>query len=90
MTDATYPAVVIKLPEKDGGGFLAYAPDLPGCMSDGETDAEALQYLRLAVDEWCDEAKRLGRDVPKPGSAAKAAQTHREDVAHLVKLQTER
>ena len=64
MTDAIYPAVVIKLPDDDGGAFMAYAPDLPGCMSDGPTDTEALQNLRLAIGKWCDEAKRLGRKVP--------------------------
>lgn len=89
MTDATYPAVVVKLPEEEGGGFAAYAPDLPGCMSDGQTDNEALNNLRLAIGEWCDEANRLGRDIPPPGSAAKAAAARRAEVMELLKSQTE-
>ena len=28
-----------QLPPEDGGGYLAWVPDLPGCMSDDETSA---------------------------------------------------
>lgn len=30
-----YPILLVSLAEDDGGGFLAVAPDLQGCMSDG-------------------------------------------------------
>ena len=30
---------------EDGGGYLAVVPDLPGCMSDGDTPAEAVQNV---------------------------------------------
>ena len=42
MPRLTYPVVVEPLPEEEGGGFAAIVPDLPGCMSDGETPEEAL------------------------------------------------
>ena len=32
-----YEIKVKQLPPEDGGGFLAWVPDLPGCMSDGDT-----------------------------------------------------
>ena len=32
---------VRRLTEEEGGGWLATFPDLPGCMSDGETPEEA-------------------------------------------------
>lgn len=32
---------VQQLPAEDGGGFVATVPDLPGCISDGETPEEA-------------------------------------------------
>lgn len=89
MTDANYPAVVVKLPDEEGGGYLAFAPDLPGCMSDGQTDIEALQNLRSAIGEWCDEAKRLGRKIPTPGSAGREAEAHREEVLAVLKSQSE-
>jgi hypothetical protein len=31
------PVIIEPLPQDDGGGFVALVPDLPGCMSDGET-----------------------------------------------------
>ena len=33
-----YNVEVERLSEADGGGFVAIVPDLPGCMSDGETE----------------------------------------------------
>ena len=70
MTTLTYPAVVEPLPAEEGGGFLATAPDLPGCMSDGETPEEALRSIQEAIAEWIEEAQRLGREIPKPSRKA--------------------
>ena len=41
-------------------------PELPGCLSDGPTDAEARQNVRLIAQEWLDTARLLGRTIPKP------------------------
>ncbi len=35
-----------------GGGFLATVPALPGCMSDGETEAEARANVQDAISCW--------------------------------------
>lgn len=70
MTSLTYPVMVEPLPPQQGGGFLATVPDLPGCMSDGETPEEALRSVQEAIGEWIDEARRLGREVPKPSRRA--------------------
>jgi antitoxin HicB len=51
-----YPVVIEPLSAEDGGGFVATVPDLPGCMSDGETPEEALANVRDAVAAWIDEA----------------------------------
>jgi predicted RNase H-like HicB family nuclease len=72
MTD--YPVVVVALAEEDGGGYLAYLPDLPGCMSDGDTRAEALGHAEAAAVEWLDACVAQGRPVPAPGDAAAAAE----------------
>jgi len=45
----------------EGGGFLAWVPDLPGCMSDGRTPTEAIGNATHAIDEWITEAIRLER-----------------------------
>ena len=41
-----------QLTEAEGGGWLATIPDLPGCMSDGETPEEAIQNAREAEVSW--------------------------------------
>jgi hypothetical protein len=38
----SHKIVIEPLSEEDGGGFLATVPELAGCLSDGETRAEAL------------------------------------------------
>jgi antitoxin HicB len=61
-----YPAVVRELDPKEGGGFLAEIPDLPGCVSDGETAEEAVANVYKAALEWIDAAEKLGRQIPDP------------------------
>jgi antitoxin HicB len=62
-----YPIVLRPLAAEDGGGWIALVPDLPGCMSDGESADEALRNVRDAIEEWKDAALSLGRPVPRPG-----------------------
>ena len=66
MAEFGYSIVIEPLPVEDGGGFVATVPDLPGCMSDGETLEEALANVRDAVAAWIEEARALGRVVPEP------------------------
>jgi antitoxin HicB len=61
------------LPENEGGGFVALAPDLPGCMSDGETAEAALASAVDAIAAWIDEAAALGRPLPSPSRHLEAA-----------------
>lgn len=61
-----YPILIEPFPPEDGGGFIATVPGLPGCMSDSETPEEALANVRDAVAAWIEEARALGRTVPKP------------------------
>ncbi len=66
MPPPAYPIVIDPLSAEDGGGFLARVPDLPGCMSDGETPAEAAANVQDAIAVWIEAAKDLGHAVPKP------------------------
>lgn len=61
-----YPIELSVLSPEDGGGYLAWVPDLPGCMSDGETRAEAIANVQAAILEWIEEADRIGRAIPQP------------------------
>lgn len=65
MTHRDYPVVIEPLSREDGGGFIATVPDLPGCMSDGETREEAARNVADAIACWIEEAKQLGRPVPE-------------------------
>ncbi len=38
------------LEPSDDGGFTALVPSLPGCISEGETEEEALANIREAVE----------------------------------------
>src|SRR3569833_532948 len=73
MASLKYPVIVSPLSEEDGGGFLATVPDLPGCMSDGETPAEAIENVQDAIEEWLDLARKLGRDIPVASKVTEVA-----------------
>lgn len=46
--------------------YIAEAPELPGCMADGETMSEALENIHVVIGEWIETATELGRPIPKP------------------------
>lgn len=66
MSTLTYPVVIEPLPPEEGGGFLATVPDLPGCMSDGDTPEAALANVRDAIEAWIEGAREMDRTVPAP------------------------
>ena len=61
-----YAVLIAPLSVADGGGFSAVVPDLPGCMSDGETPEEAVVNVQDAILAWIEAARDLGRDIPSP------------------------
>lgn len=54
------------LSEEEGGGWYAEIPDLPGCMSDGESKEEALKNLEEAKRAWIFAMLERGKKVPLP------------------------
>jgi antitoxin HicB len=44
-----YRFTVRPLSKEEGGGYLVEYPDIPGCMSDGETIQEAIANGREAL-----------------------------------------
>jgi antitoxin HicB len=52
MPRLEYSIIIEPLPPEDGGGFLATVPDLPGCMSDGDTPEEAVTNVQDAIASW--------------------------------------
>ena len=47
-------------------GWYVKIPDLPGCMSQGETPEEAIEMIRDAQRLWLQVALEDGRPVPQP------------------------
>jgi antitoxin HicB len=62
----SYRVTVRRLSKDEGGGYLAEYPDIPGCMSDGETIEEAIANGREALRDCIEVFKQSGRKVPKP------------------------
>jgi antitoxin HicB len=65
MRRLEYPVLISPFAE-DGGGFLATVPDLPGCMSHGETSEEAITNVQDAIAARIEAAQDRGHPVPKP------------------------
>jgi predicted RNase H-like HicB family nuclease len=74
MSPLAYRVVIEPLSPADGGGYFATVPDLPGCMSDGETPEEALSNVRDAIACWIEAATDMGRSVPQPTRTLTAAE----------------
>ena len=58
--------------ESDGeSGYIASFPDLPGCISCGDTREDALQNAQDAQRSWLAAAIEDGIKIAKPGEAEK-------------------
>jgi predicted RNase H-like HicB family nuclease len=66
MARLEYPVLIEPLAAEDGGGFAAIVPDLPGCMSDGDTPEQAITNVQDAIAVWMEAARDLGRPIPEP------------------------
>lgn len=63
---SAYTRVISPLSKADGGGFLITFPDLPGCMSDGETEAQAVSNGLDAFKVWVAARRDAGKEIPAP------------------------
>jgi len=50
----------------EDGGYIADVPDLQYCSAFGDTRAEALAEVQIAMKAWIDAAKSKKRKIPKP------------------------
>ena len=51
---------------KEDDSYLAEVPELPGCMADGKTRAEAITNAEVIIEEWLQIAIEDERPIPKP------------------------
>jgi antitoxin HicB len=66
MSEIENRFAVRSLTEDEGGGYLIEFPDLPGCMSDGETIEEAISNGADAKRCWIAAMREAGRPIPPP------------------------
>ena len=52
--------------EETGSGYLAYSPDMPGCVSTGWTRGEAEMNIRRAIVAHLEVLRESGELLPKP------------------------
>lgn len=55
--------------EKGEASYGAYVPDLPGCVAVGETQQEAMELIREAIEFHIEGLKQDGLPVPAPASS---------------------
>ena len=73
-TDAySYRVYVEPLAPHLGGGFVSFAPELKGCISDGNTPADALSNIYDAIACWLEAARERGERLPEPARARQSA-----------------
>ncbi len=53
----------------DVEGYLAEAPELPGCVTAGESVEEAERMLRDAMEGWVECVLVAGEEIPEPEAA---------------------
>ena len=54
----------VVLEPQEGGGYTAYVPSLPGCVSQGETVEEAMANIKEAIGLYLESLKE--RKLPLP------------------------
>ena len=56
--------------EKTSTGYSAYSPDLPGCISAGDTAKETEANMREAIEFHIEGMREEGLSIPIPQSRA--------------------
>lgn len=81
MTKITYPAIFH--PEADGGYSVDF-PDLPVCVTEGDTLSEAAKMAEEALELYLDSLKGDKEPYPKPSALDDIKTTEGHDFVSLV------
>ncbi len=52
--------------ERTSTGYSAYSPDLPGCVSTGDTREQVEHNMQEAIEFHLDGLRRNGGTIPEP------------------------
>ncbi|MEO8612032.1 MAG: type II toxin-antitoxin system HicB family antitoxin [Chloroflexota bacterium] len=61
-----YSIVLTPIGAEDGGGWLAEIPLLKGCITDGDSQLEALEMIEDAKRAWLEVALENNEQIPEP------------------------
>jgi antitoxin HicB len=64
---------VLMIPHGDGG-YTAFVPSLPGCVTEGPTFDQALAFAREAATGWLETAAANGMEIPTEAEGTAVAQ----------------
>jgi len=64
--DLPYGITIRHMNDESGEYYFATVEEMPGCMSDGKTQGEALSNIREAMELWVEGKIEAGVDVPMP------------------------
>jgi len=56
----------VRVDQDEDGMFVVECPNLPGCVSQGKTRAEALANIRDAIEGYLASLEKHGEPVPPP------------------------
>ena len=76
-----YPAVLSPDPS---GGYTIEFPDLLGCVTEGDTLAEAISMATDAMAGWLYSAERHGDTIPKPSDIDSVSHAAGESVTFVM------
>jgi predicted RNase H-like HicB family nuclease len=55
----------IRFEPAEEGGYVVTVPELPGCVTEGDTFGEALDMVKDAIEGWLYVAAKHGDPIPK-------------------------
>lgn len=56
----------VNITQDEDGMFVAEAPALPGCLSQGKTRSEALSNIQEAIQGYLESLEKHGEPIPPP------------------------
>jgi predicted RNase H-like HicB family nuclease len=57
---------ILMRPDEMDGGFIAECPEIPGCISQGETEEQALANIKEAIDLCLEVRREVGLPLTVP------------------------
>ncbi len=67
--DVKHYSMIIQWSDEDQA-YLVTVPELPGCMTHGNSYEEAVKQGQDAIEGWIQVAQELGHPIPPPNKVA--------------------